>query len=112
VNRSTPLHTPLQFYETGRLADFVQLISLIWGLGWHIFKPDPMDAGPDDEAYPSHVLVKQIAFFGPFPLSYFDFLPNEDERWDFIGDATQYIIHSQKWKPFAKTEDKELDVHL
>ncbi|PVH82014.1 putative serine/threonine protein kinase [Cadophora sp. DSE1049] len=84
------------------------LISLIWGLGWHIFKPDPKDAGPDDEAYPSHVLVKQIAFFGPFPLSYFDFLPKEDERWEFIGDATLYIIDHQKWKPFAKAEDKEL----
>ncbi|KAF8864050.1 kinase-like protein [Acephala macrosclerotiorum] len=84
------------------------LISLIWGLGWHIFKPDPKDAGPDDEAYPNHVLVKQTAFFGPFPLSYFDFLPKEDERWEFIGDATQYIIDHQKWKPFAKAEDEEL----
>jgi casein kinase II subunit alpha len=41
-------------------------------------------------------------------LSYFDFLPQEDERWEFIGDATQYIIDHQKWKPFAKAEDKEL----
>jgi len=86
----------------------LQLISLIWGLGWHIFKPDPRDAGPDDEAYPNHVLVKQIAFFGPVPLSYFDFLPKEDERWEFIGDATQYIVDHQQWKPFAKAEDKEL----
>ncbi|KAL2064097.1 hypothetical protein VTL71DRAFT_4591 [Oculimacula yallundae] len=84
------------------------LVSLIWGLGWHIFKPDPEDAGPDDETYPNHVLVKQIAFVGPFPLSYFDILPKEDERWEFIGDTTQYIIDHQKWKPFAKAEDKEL----
>jgi len=84
------------------------LISLIWGLGWHIFKPDPKDAEPDDESYPNHVLVKQIAYFGPFPLSYFDILPEEDERWEFIGDATQYIIDHQKWKPFAQAEDKEL----
>ncbi|KAH8765792.1 putative serine/threonine protein kinase [Hyaloscypha finlandica] len=82
------------------------LISLIWGFGWHIFKPDPKDAGPDDDAYPNHVLVKQIEVFGPFPLSYFDFLPQEDERWEFIGDATQYIIDHQKWKPFAKAEDR------
>jgi hypothetical protein len=41
-------------------------------------------------------------------LSYFDFLPQEDERWEFIGDAIQYIIDHQKWKPFAKAEDKEL----
>lgn len=81
---------------------------MIWGFGWHIFKPDPEDAGPDDEAYPTHVLVKQIAFFGPFPVSYFDILPKEDERWEFIGDATQYIIDNQKWKPFAQAEDEEL----
>ncbi|KAK0128745.1 hypothetical protein ONS95_000700 [Cadophora gregata] len=85
------------------------LIRLIWGLGWHIFKPDPKDAGPDDESYPNHVLVKQIAYFGPIPLSYFEFIPDGDERWEFIGDATQYIINHQKWKPSAMAEDKELD---
>ncbi|KAH7348527.1 kinase-like domain-containing protein [Rhexocercosporidium sp. MPI-PUGE-AT-0058] len=69
---------------------------------------DLEDAGPDDESYPNHVQVKQIGFFGPFPLSYFDFLPKEDERWECIGDATQYIINHQKWKPFAKAEDNEL----
>ncbi|CZT40874.1 related to serine/threonine protein kinase [Rhynchosporium secalis] len=84
------------------------LISLIWGLGWHIFKPNPKDAEPDDELYPNHVLAKQIAFFGPIPLSYFAFLPEDDERWEFIGDATQYIIDHKKWKPFAQAEDKEL----
>jgi casein kinase II subunit alpha len=41
-------------------------------------------------------------------LSYFDFLPQQDERWEFIGDATQYIIDQKKWRPFAKAEDKEL----
>jgi casein kinase II subunit alpha len=86
----------------------LQLISLIWGLGWHIFKPDPKDAEPDDDAYPNHILVKQIAYFGPFPRSYFDILPEDDERWEYIGDATQYIIDNQKWKPFAMAEDKEL----
>lgn len=86
----------------------LQLISLIWGLGWHVFKPDPKDAELDDDAYPNHVLVKQIAYFGPFPLSYFDILPEDDERWEYIGDATQYIIDNQKWKPFAMAEDKEL----
>ena len=54
------------------------------------------------------MLVKQIAYFGPFPVSYFDILPKDDERWEFIGDATQYIIDNQKWKPFAKAEDEEL----
>lgn len=91
------------------LLMLLQLISLIWGLGWHIFKPDPKDADPDDETYPNHVLIKQISYFGPVPLTYFDFLPKDDERWEFIGDATQYIIiDNKKWKPFAMAEDKEL----
>ncbi|EPE26520.1 Protein kinase-like (PK-like) [Glarea lozoyensis ATCC 20868] len=64
------------------------LISLIWGNGWHIFKPDPKDAKPDDPTYPNHVFVKQIAYFGPFPLSYFDILPEDDERWEMVGDST------------------------
>lgn len=50
--------------------------------------PDPKDAGLDDDTYPNHILVKQIAFFGPVPLSYFDSLPKEDERWEILGDAS------------------------
>ncbi|CZS99067.1 uncharacterized protein RCO7_00432 [Rhynchosporium graminicola] len=82
------------------------MLSLRWGT--YIFKPDPKDAELDDELYPNHVLAKQIAFFGPIPLSYFAFLPEDDERWEFIGDTTQYIIDYKKWKPFAQAEDKEL----
>lgn len=52
--------------------------------------------------------MKQIAFFGPFPLTYFEILPKDDQRWEFIGDATQYIIDNKKWKPFAQAEDEEL----
>jgi casein kinase II subunit alpha len=86
----------------------LQLISLIWGLGRHIFKPDPKDAEPDDDAYPNHVLVKQIAYFGSVPLSYFNIPPEDDERWEYIGDATQYIIDNQKRNHFAMAEDKKL----
>jgi len=70
--------------------------------------PGPKDAGPDDEAYPNHVVVKRIDFFGPVPLSYSDFLPKGEARWEIIGDTTQYSIDHQKWKPFAQAEDKEL----
>ncbi|KAH8751781.1 kinase-like domain-containing protein [Hyaloscypha sp. PMI_1271] len=52
------------------------LISLIWGLNWHMFKPDPKDATADDED-----LV-------PFPTS-----------------ATQYIKDNQKQRPFKIIED-------
>jgi casein kinase II subunit alpha len=92
------------------LLTLSQLISLIWSDVWHIFKPDPKDAEPDDLTYPNHVFVEQIAYFGPFPLSYFEILPEDDERWEMVGDTTQYIIDNKKWKPFALVEDKELSV--
>ncbi|KAH8820339.1 kinase-like domain-containing protein [Xylogone sp. PMI_703] len=95
--------TPTDIWSFG-----ATLISLIWGSGWHIFKPDPRDAGPDDETYPNHVFIKQIAYFGPFPSSYFDFLPQDDEAWEWIVDATQYIVLNNKWKPIAMAEDPEL----
>lgn len=60
--------------------------------------------------YPNHVLIKQIAHFGPVPFSYYDFLPKGDEKWEVLADATQYIVDNQKWKPFALAVDKELSV--
>ncbi|RFU34332.1 hypothetical protein B7463_g2008, partial [Scytalidium lignicola] len=95
--------TPTDIWSLG-----TTLISLIWGGGWHIFKPDPKDAGPDDESYPNHVLVKEIAYFGPVPSSYSEFLPKDSETWELLGDTTQYIIDNKKWKPFAMAEDPEL----
>ncbi|KAI9729161.1 MAG: hypothetical protein M1834_007068 [Cirrosporium novae-zelandiae] len=91
------------------ILPLTQLISLIWGLGWHIFKPDPKDAKPDDAIYPMHVLIKQTSFFGPFPLSYTSLIADEDEeRWSILGYATNYVQENKKWKPFSLAQDKEL----
>ncbi|TKA76808.1 hypothetical protein B0A49_00544 [Cryomyces minteri] len=54
------------------------LISLIWGKNWHMFKPTQVSA--DDEEYPTHVLIQQARFFGPFPLSYEDAIDAEQNR--------------------------------
>ncbi|OBT86263.1 hypothetical protein VE02_05865 [Pseudogymnoascus sp. 03VT05] len=45
------------------------LISLIWGLNFHLFKP-PVPA--DHEEYELEILMKHCQYFGPYPLSYKD----------------------------------------
>jgi hypothetical protein len=44
----------------------IQLISLIWGYNWHIFRPDET-VNVDSEEYPLLVLIKQISVFWPGP---------------------------------------------
>ncbi|TVY22366.1 Calcium/calmodulin-dependent protein kinase [Lachnellula hyalina] len=56
------------------------LISLIWGLNWHMFKPDPKDATADDEE-------------------------EDGYRWGVLASATQYIKDNQKQRPFKIIED-------
>ncbi|KFZ12317.1 hypothetical protein V502_07148 [Pseudogymnoascus sp. VKM F-4520 (FW-2644)] len=43
------------------------LISLIWGLNWHIFKPD---VPADHEDYEEKIVRKHCQYFGPYPISY------------------------------------------
>lgn len=45
-----------------------QLISLLWGHHWHIFKPDHFD--PQDDIFLCEVIKRMYRFFGPFPRSY------------------------------------------
>ena len=58
---------------------FSQLISLIWGLQYHIFKPDPKDADFEDSGFLMHVLIRQLATFGPVPESYAPLIADEDD---------------------------------
>ncbi|TVY36486.1 Casein kinase II subunit alpha [Lachnellula subtilissima] len=82
------------------------LISLIWGLNWHMFKPDPRDATADDEEYLIHILIRQLAHFGPVTKSYIDLIPREDgDRWQILATATQYIKDNLKQRPFKIIED-------
>ncbi|KAG4429474.1 hypothetical protein IFR05_015037 [Cadophora sp. M221] len=82
------------------------VISLIWGLNWHMFKPDPKDATADDEEYLIHIIIRQLAQLGPTPKSYIDLIPREDsDRWSILSSATQYIKESQKRRPFKLIED-------
>lgn len=88
------------------MADSLQqLISLIWGNDWHIFKPEKLK--PQDEEYPFHVLIKQVSFFGPFPLKYQEIV--DDETLQNCTVVHNYIKENSLSKPFMLLEDPEID---
>lgn len=71
-----------------------------------MFKPDSKDATADDEEYLIHVIIRQLAHFGPVPKSYKDLIPREDgDRWSILASATQYIRDNQKQKTFNLIQD-------
>jgi serine/threonine protein kinase len=81
---------------------FAQLISLIYGRGFHIFKPKvPID----HEDYGVEVLLKQYRCFGPFPLSYKEIA--DDER---LAVLTWIMENSPKetLRPFHMTTEREI----
>lgn len=83
---------------------FLQLISLIFGRNFHIFKPPNISA--DDEEFPVNVLIQQARYFGPFPLTYATYLDKEEEK---VLAAIHILIEEQdSRKPFSLVEDKEL----
>jgi casein kinase II subunit alpha len=79
-------------------------MSLIWGRGFHIFKP--VDVPADDAEFPVHVLIQQARYFGPFPLSYKTFLDEDQER--ILAAIHIYIEEHGLRKPFSQVEDKEI----
>lgn len=79
-------------------------MSLIWGRGFHIFKP--VDVPADDAEFPVHVLIQQARYFGPFPLSYKTFLDEDQER--ILAAIHIYIEEHGLRKPFSQVEDEEI----
>ncbi|KAF8861186.1 kinase-like protein [Acephala macrosclerotiorum] len=82
------------------------LISLIWGSDWHMFEPDPKDAKFDDDTYLIHVLIRQLAHFGPVPESYADLISMEDiDSWTILANANQWMKNNRKARPFTLIQD-------
>lgn len=52
----------------------MQLISLLYGEGFHIFKPD---VPADHDEYDTEILMKHHRCFGPFPESYEEIADHE-----------------------------------
>ncbi|KAG5288876.1 hypothetical protein I7I50_01387 [Histoplasma capsulatum G186AR] len=82
------------------------LISLIWGKGWHIFKPENVDL--EDEKYPVYILIKQMNFFGPLPDKFTEIA--DEERATMAMQLKGYVesMSSAQRKPFARAEDAVL----
>ena len=84
--------------------EIAQLISLIFGHHWHVFKCK--DVEPDDVNYGFWVLVEQVRRFGPVPLSY-EGIANED-RLGVLTSVIDYVNENQLQSPFSMSEDNEL----
>lgn len=80
----------------------IQLISLIYGRGFHIFKPD---VPADHDNYDVKILMKHHRCFGPFPLSY-----------EEIADQTRLSVltwimensPADTLRPFHLTTEREI----
>lgn len=82
----------------------MQLISLIFGHHWHIFKSK--DVEPDDVTYGFWVLVEQVR--QPVPLSYEE-IANE-ERLGILTSVINYVNENRLRLPFSMSEDEELRI--
>lgn len=107
-------HRHLVFWHLGKLSHrFVeimhvidrtttQLISLLYGEGFHIFRPD---VPVDHDEYDVKILMKHHRCFGPFPASYEEIA--DQERLAVLA----WIMHnspSETLKPFRLTTTKEI----
>lgn len=81
---------------------FTQLITLLYGDNFFLFKPDvPADHGE----YEMKILQRQCEFFGPFPLTYRELCPQE------TLNLLAYIMQSippERKKPFSRISEKEV----
>lgn len=57
--------------------------------------------------YLIHIIIRQLAHFGPVPKSYIDLIPREDTaRWEILASAVIYIKENQAQRPFDIIEDE------
>jgi hypothetical protein len=79
-----------------------QIISLLYGEGFHIFKPD---VPVDDDDYDIKILKKHHQCFGPFPESYEQIA--DQERLAVLVWIMQNTP-SESMKPFRLTTSREI----
>jgi serine/threonine protein kinase len=79
-----------------------QLISLLYGEGFHIFKPN---VPPDHEDYDTDILLKHHRCFGPFPKSYAEIA---DEQRLAVLVWIMENSPAETLRPFHLTTEKEI----
>jgi serine/threonine protein kinase len=103
------LGTTVSFYDIidSHPPDSVQLISLIWGLNWHIFKPSvPID----HEDYELEIMMKHCQYFGPYPLSYQEIadLDRQNVLANIMNTVRGATSGKDSRKPFYLIREKEI----
>ncbi|TKA37736.1 hypothetical protein B0A49_05362 [Cryomyces minteri] len=95
---TNPPSLVLEYFDSDMLHE-----SLIWGKGWHIFKPEASEISTHDETYPLHVLRRHDRFVGPFPVSYAEIA--DDESLTILEWVTRAC---DKRTAFALASEKEI----
>ena len=80
-----------------------QMLSLLFGRGYHLFNPKVEGVDPEDEAYDFTVLKRMHKFFGPYPQSYGDF--NDQDTMTIIDIINRRELPA---KPFARAGPREI----
>jgi len=71
-----------------------------------MFDPNPRDAKFEDDTYLVHVLIRQLAHFGPVPKSYADIVSMQDmETWGILATANEWIKDNHRARPFDLIQD-------
>lgn len=78
------------------------MISLIYGEGFHIFRPD---VAVDHEYYEFKILMKHHQIFGPFPDSYVEIATQEQLAALFY---IMSICPEETLRPFHLTTEREI----
>ncbi|KAI1878809.1 hypothetical protein JX265_002986 [Neoarthrinium moseri] len=103
IFRSPEAHIQMRWGTATDIWSFgAMLISLMYGGGFHIFKPD---VPADHDEYDIKILMKHHQCFGPFPISYEE-IANQDQ----LAALTWVMDNCPKTtlKPFRFTTEREI----
>jgi casein kinase II subunit alpha len=79
---------------------------LFFGDDLHIFMPEDKFEPQGDE-YTLHIIIRQVSWFGPFPLKFEEIV--DPETLQNCSIVQQYINANALMKPFIRAKDPELD---
>ncbi|RMZ83053.1 hypothetical protein DV738_g1432, partial [Chaetothyriales sp. CBS 135597] len=104
VFRAPEVHLELPWGPASDIWSFgVTLINLIWAFNFHIF--EPIELEDDDDMYDTHVVANQHKFFGPFPISYKEFISEEMAQ---AIEGIMSLVPPEKMKPFERVGEREI----
>ncbi|RMD39624.1 hypothetical protein DV735_g5502, partial [Chaetothyriales sp. CBS 134920] len=104
VFRAPEVHLELPWGTASDIWSFgVTLIHLIWAFNFHLF--EPVGLKDDDDMYDTQVVANQHKFFGPFPISYKEFISEEMTQ---AIEGIMSLVPPEKMKPFELAGEREI----